>query len=246
MVEKVNIGKTLCKQCDECDEYAYQRTISHGKRKGQLFKFNYCKGNVDIIKIGNWGPDTSTLKDGSKKVYVCSTKRFDGKARHFEYFLKKHPSNVVLHLGDTLDLRMRKLREVSCRCKSQTRTGTESIFPGVGLTSAYKANPRRNKDKKRYWARVKINGKDKYLDNFYTELEAAHAYYSFLEENNLDVNKETAAYKIYQRWLNVKKYTDKIITEILTDYKTSDKAELEWYYDLIRNKLRDEVKKENK
>jgi hypothetical protein len=68
---------------------------------------------VDILKIGEWGPDTATLKSGNKKVYICSTKRHEGRARHFEYFLKKDNDSVILHLGETLDLRMKKLREVS-------------------------------------------------------------------------------------------------------------------------------------
>lgn len=238
-MQDVPIEKTLCKQCKKCEEFTYQRTIHHGNRKGELFKFQYCKGNVDVLKKGEWGPDTATLKDGTKREYVCSTKRFDNKARHFEYFLKKHPENVVLHLSDTLDLRMKKLREVSKRCEIQSRSGKESIFPGVGLTSWYKANPTKAHGKKIWYTKVKIEGKEEYLENYYTELEAAHAYYSKMEELGLDINQETAAYKIYSRWLNVKKFTDNIINDIMDDYNGRDKVELEWYRDLIKNGIKE-------
>ncbi len=54
----IPIKKTLCKQCPEYREFAYQRTIKQVKHKGELFKFRYCAGNVDILKKGEWGPDT--------------------------------------------------------------------------------------------------------------------------------------------------------------------------------------------
>jgi hypothetical protein len=239
----IPIEKTLCKQCDICEEFTYQRTIHHGNRKGELFKFHYCKGNVDVLKRGEWGPDTATLKDGTKREYVCSTKRFDGRARHFEYFLKKHPENVILHLGDTLDLRMKKLREVSKRCEIQSRSGKESIFPGVGLTSWYKSNPTKAHGKKIWYTKVKIEGKEEYLENYYTELEAAHAYYSKMEELGLDINKETAAYKIYQKWLRVRKFCEKISKQIINDYNAQENVDMDWYFDLIQREV--EKKKGN-
>jgi hypothetical protein len=237
-MQDVPINKTLCKQCRECREFTYQRTLRHGKRKGDVFKFRYCTGNVDILKIGNWGPDTS-VRTG--KTYATSTKRFNGRSAHFEYFLKKDKKNTILHLGDTLDLRMKMLREVSKRCTAQTIQGKESIFPGVGLTSWYKANPTKSQGKKIWWARVKINGEQEYLDTYYTELEAAHAYYTKMEELGLDINKETEAYNIYARWLNVKEFTDKLLTEIITDYNDRDKVELKWYKDLIKNGLNKKI-----
>ena len=94
------------------------------------------------------------------------------------------------------------LREVSKRCASQSMEGTESIFPGVGLTSWYKSNPKwKSFGKKIWWAKVIIGDEEDYLGNYYTELEAAHAYYTEMEHLGLDINKETEAYKIYQKWL---------------------------------------------
>ena len=235
----VDIKKTLCKQCEKCEEFTYQRTIHHGKRKGELFKFRYCAGNVDVLKKGEWGPDTSV---STGKTYATSTKRFDGRTAHFEKFLKKDPKNVILHHGDTLDLRMKMLREVSKRCAAQTIQGQESIFPGVGLTAWYKSNPKyKSYGKKIWWARVRIKEEEEYLGNYYTEMEAAHAYYTKMEELGLDINKETEAYNIYARWLNVKEFTDKLLTEIITDYNDRDKVELKWYKDLIKNGLNKKI-----
>ena len=235
----IPIAKTLCKQCPECQEFTYKRSIHHGKRKGELFKFKYCAGNIDVLKKGDWGPDTSTV---SGKTYATSTKRFDGRSAHFEKFLKKNPKNVILHLGDTLDLRMKMLREVSKRCEIQSRESEESIFPGVGLTSWYKSNPKwKSFGKKIWWAKVKIEGKEEYLDNYHTELEAAHAYYTKMVELGLDINKETDAYKIYERWLKVKEFSDAILRTIFEDYNKRDKVDLEWYKDLIKNGLNKKI-----
>jgi|GEM_PF-1335592 hypothetical protein len=234
-MSSIPLDKTLCKQCPKCQEFTYQRSLHHGKRKGELFKFKYCLGDLDIVKIGEWGPDTTTLKDGSKREYVCSTKRHEGRARHFEYFLKKNQDNVIFHLGETSDLRMKNLREISKRCEIQNRESKESIFPGVGLTSWYNANPNKSHDKKIWYARVKVNGKEDYLDNYYTELEAAHGYYGEMERLNLDINKQTEAYNIYQSWLHVRETVTPIVKQILNDYNSLENVDIKWYLDLIKN-----------
>lgn len=202
---KIDIKKTLCKQCENCQEFTYQRTITAGKRKGEVFKFKYCAGNADIIKIGNWGPDTATLKHGKKITYVCSTKRHDGRARHFEYFLKTDKNNVILHLEDSLDLRMKKLREISKTCVAQTIVGHDSIFPGVTKHQFYKG---KDAGKNMWMARVKHGDVQDYQGTHPTELEAAHAYYTRMEELGQDINKETLAYKTYEKWLQLKKFTE--------------------------------------
>ena len=241
-MSSIPLDKTLCKQCPKCQEFTYQRSLNHGKRKGELFKFKYCLGNVDVLKKGEWGPDTVTLKNGNKKVYVCSTKRHEGRARHFEYFLKKNQDNVILHLGETSDLRMKKLREISKRCESQNRKSKESIYPGIGLTSWYKANPDKSHDKKIWWARVKVEGKEDYLGNYYTELEAAHAYYMEMERLSLDINRESEAYKIYQEWLHVRETVKPIVKTILNDYASLENVDIKWYFDLIKNELKKKLK----
>ena len=236
-MQDVHIDKTLCKQCLQCQEFTYQRTIHHGKRKGELFKFRYCAGNLDVLKKGEWGPDKSV---STGKTYATSTKRFDGRTAHFEKFLKKNPKNVILHLGDTLDLRMKMLREVSKRCEIQSRESEESIFPGVGLTSWYKSNPKwKSHGKKIWWAKVIIREEENYLGNYHTELEAAHTYYSKMEELGLDINKETEAYKIYQKYLRVRKLAEKLSEEIINDYDKHEDVKKEWYIDIITEKLRD-------
>lgn len=228
----IPLDKTLCKQCETCQDHTYQRTITRGKRKGEVWKFRYCQGNADIIKIGDWGPDTAKLKSGDKE-YASLTRLREGKKYHFTSYLKNNPRNYIIHLDDTLDCRMRMLREVSPRCKNQTIKGVESRFPGVGLTSTYRQNPKQSHCKKIWWARIKVDGKTKYLDNYYTELEAAHAYYSECEKLGLDINKETPEYRIYQKWLGVKRFIDPLVVRILEDYQNRDQVNLEWYLDLI-------------
>lgn len=233
-MNQVDIDKTLCKQCETCQEFTYQRTITRGKRKGELWKFKYCKGNSELIKLGDWGPDISKIKSGDKE-YASLTRRREGKKYHFTAYLKKDPRNSIIHIGETLDCRMKMLREVSVRCKTQTLKGKESKFPGVGIVSTYKENPNKNMGKKIWWARIKINRKTDYLDNYYTELEAAHAYYSKCEELNLDINKETPEYRIYQRWLNVKEFTDELLKRIHNDYKSKKGVNKDWYLQLIKS-----------
>lgn len=236
-VKEMDIEKTLCKQCETCKDFTYQRTITRGPRKGELWKFQYCQGNADIIKHGNWGPDVTKLKGGDKE-YVCRTKVINGKKDHFTSYLKNNPRNVISHLGDTLDCRMRMLREISKRCSSQTQKSKESKFPGVGLISLYKKNPKKFKDKKIWYARININGEMKYLDNYYTELEAAHAYYTECQRLDLDINKETLEWKIYQRWLGVKKFTEKIIEKINEDYEKRERVDKNWYLELLKSELK--------
>ena len=236
----MKLEKTLCKQCPTCEEFTYQRTLQSGPRQGEPFKFKYCQGNAHLVPLGNWGPDRNTKTD---RVYVCSTRRHDGRARHFEYFLKKDKSNVILHTRDTLDLRLRMLREVSQACKTQTIQGRESIFPGVGLTSWYKNNPSQAAGKKIWWARAKIDDKLEYLGNYYTELEAANSYYTTLSMRGMDINKETPAYKTYTNYLHVKTFIENITRQVKSDYhalKDEDgEVALEWYLEILKQKLRE-------
>ncbi len=91
--------------------------------------------------------------------------------------------------------------------------------------------------KKIWWAKVIIEGEEIYLNNYYTEIEAAHAYYTEMERLDLDINRETEAYKIYQKWLQVREFTSKIVEEILDDYGTHKDVKKEWYLELIKREL---------
>jgi hypothetical protein len=51
----IPLDKTLCKQCPKCQEFTYQRTLHRGKHKGEVFKFKYCLGNVDILLLFAFG-----------------------------------------------------------------------------------------------------------------------------------------------------------------------------------------------
>jgi hypothetical protein len=237
----MNPDKTLCKQCDNCEEYNYQRTITRGKRKGELFKFKYCNGNKDIVGKSDWGPDSSV---STGKTYATPTSRLKGH-HHFESFLKKDPKNVVLHLGDTLDLRMKTLREVSKTCRSQAQAHGESIFPGVSKVNYYKNHPD-DASKKIWMARFKTdNLKEKMIGTFYTELEAADAYYTYSENHDRDINRETIAYKTYQNWLIIKEATDQFKNSVLklyNDLPYDAENELKWASQLLKVELENKNK----
>jgi len=233
----ISLEKTLCKQCETCQDFTYQRIITRGKRKGEVWKFKYCGGNADIIKYGNWGPDIAKLKSGDKE-YASLTRRRQGRKYHFTAYLKNNPRNYIIHLDDTLDCRMRMLREVSPRCKNQTIKGVESRFPGVGLTSTYRQNPKQSHGKKIWWARINVNGEIRYLDNYYSELEAANAYYSECEKLGLDINKETPEWRIYQKWLQVKEFIDPLVEQILEDYHSQGQVDWTWYTELLFSRLK--------
>jgi len=81
-MNRTHIRKTLCKQCDKCEEFTYQRRLKAGKHKGEFFKFRYCKGNRDIVKISDWGPDVTRNK-GIKRTYFATTRLIKGHTRHF-------------------------------------------------------------------------------------------------------------------------------------------------------------------
>ena len=87
-------------------------------------------------------------------------------------------------------------------------------------------------------ARIKIKGDVKCLANYYTEMEAAHAYYTEMERLVLDINRETEAYKIYQKWLPVREFTERICKEILNDFHNHRNVKKEWYLELVKNELK--------
>lgn len=234
----------LCRHCDVCEDFTYQRTT----RNGELFKFQYCKGNMRIVGKGKWGPDRS---QSTGKTYAALTRRLDdGRSAHFESFLKKNPRNVILHLNDTLDLRMRYLREVSKACSAQTIQGKESIFPGVSLTSeARKPSPQRRPEKP-WMARYRKDGKQRYIKSYPTEMEAADAYYRKLQSLGYDVNTQTEAYKLYQNWLHInqtmKELSKQVALQIKEDYAGFEEgqAELEWYIEILIKELKKRLKSE--
>ncbi len=58
-----------------------------------------------------------------------------------------------------------------------------------------------------------------------------------MEHLDLDINRETEAYKIYQKWLLVREFTNRICKEILKDYSSRENVKKEWYLDLIKKEL---------
>lgn len=51
-------------------------------------------------------------------------------------------------------------------------------------------------------AQTKVDGVQVYAGVHDTELKAAHAYYKKLEELNVDINKESKAYKLYKSMMH--------------------------------------------
>lgn len=201
----MNPTKTLCKQCKECHEHTYKRTIKKRKTPGyDTFEFIYCQENKEITDQCDWGPSAPRNKDG--KTYVRSTKYREKDKREFQNFIRKNPENVICYINkNPRDNRLKNMREISKQCNNQTIRGKDSSFPGITKNSFYKLynkhKYKRTTKPKPWTARTKINGKTIHIGSYPTELEAANAYYQKMEELGREINKETAAYKRYEKWL---------------------------------------------
>ena len=182
-VNEVDLSKTFCHQCEHCETLFYTRRT----RNGKIFQFKYCKGEKELVNQCSWGRNAS-----SGRSFVGTTTKVEGHQRRFEYFLKKSDeNNLIMHINsDHFDVRLKNLREISRSCIMQAAYQTKhpkSIFPGVVLTRNGK-----------WKAQTKVDGVQVYAGVHDTELEAAHAYYKKLEELNVDINKESRAYKLYK------------------------------------------------
>ena len=172
---------SLCKHCDDCEEYVYRRV----NRKGVEFSFKYCNGNKDLVAISEWYQ--------SKDEYAYSTKRLWGVKRYFHTFYKakRDGDKVVDHInGVRTDNRLCNLRKVTALCNAQNKhTKRQSIFPGVS----------RKGDK--FYSVCK----GKYLGTFDSEFEAFHVYVNYLNSVGETVDTQIEAYKIYTKWLDESK-----------------------------------------
>lgn len=164
---------SLCKNCIKCKKHVYKKY----NRKGKLIKFRYCEGNHDLIKKYGWyiqnnKPYTSNLINGGN--------------RQISYFYARGQKEILQAIdGDFLNCALDNLEIITKGELMQKHTRGASIFPGVSIRAGYK------------WSSViKRDGQHYELGFYDTELEAAHAYYSFCEENNYPIVKNKA-YKIY-------------------------------------------------
>ena len=176
----------LCKKCSECKEHTYTRVDT----KERIIKFKYCEGNKHLVALSDWYFE----KDG----YCYSTKRLWGTKRFLHTFYKSKRDNdlVIDHInGNRSDNRLCNLRKITNACNTQNRhdSNRSSIFPGV------------SKHGKKYASSCSVNGKSKYLGRYNTELEAYHAYVTYLRSVGSTVNTEVEAYKIYTNWLDEQK-----------------------------------------
>lgn len=188
----MDINKTLCKQCDVCTDYVYERI----SKNGDLISFQYCEGNKEYVPVSNW----YIQKDG----YAYSTKRINGKKTFFHTLFKKDKTMYIDHIdGNRQDNRLRKLRELTPLCNNQNNHYSKktSRFAGVFW------NKKRGK-----WQSRTAMGKhgrkgSKFFGTFDTEEEAYHAYVTGLRELGLTVNTQVPCFKDYEKWLDDRKQT---------------------------------------
>lgn len=135
-MEVILLAKYLCKKCNECKVYRYEREY-HNKP----FKFLYCEGNKDLVESFNWFPETHT-KGHTSYVRCTDPKRF-GHNRLHTYFSEE--GYVIDHINrNGLDNRLRNLRLITKRENSLNRTDNTDyvgVYPeGDGWIARIKLN----------------------------------------------------------------------------------------------------------
>lgn len=185
---------SLCKNCNDCKTYTYQRTIERGKNKGMVFKFDYCKENSEIVRKSDWTPGTPRGK--LKKQRIISSK-FRDKRSEFSYFFKEEGSKDVINFidGNTLNAVLKNMQLISRSASAQSIKTGDSVYPGVSRSKIKSKHRQYNK----WQSKIKIDGETEYLGIFDTELQAAHAYYRKCEEIGRDINYNTDAYSNYRQ-----------------------------------------------
>lgn len=132
------MAKYLCKKCDDCKVFKYEREV-----KKIPFKFLYCKENAHIVEKFNWFPETH-LQGRTSYVRCTEPKRF-GFNRLHTYF--SEPGYIIDHINQNgLDNRLFNLRLLTKRENSLNRSDNTK-YPGVF------------KEGKGWIARIKYKGK---------------------------------------------------------------------------------------
>lgn len=192
MSEKRITIKTLCKHCETCKTYEYERI----DRKGHPQRFLYCNGNKDEVGLSNW----YIQKDG----YAYSTGRINGKKIFFHTILKDDDTKVVDHInGFRIDNRLRNLRLVTPLQNAQNTHYVKktSRFPGVHWNK-----------KMRKWVSQAKKGKQArngyfHLGTFDDEYEAFHSYVQFIRSTGLEVDHNPKYWFDYENWLSERSQT---------------------------------------
>ncbi len=180
------MNKTLCKHCDNCQSFEYERI----NRKGEPQNFLYCNGNKEDVNLGNW----YIQKDG----YAYSTNKIGEKKRLFHTLFKTDEFKVIDHAnGIRNDNRLCNLREITPLCNAQNKHYMKrtSEYPGVHY----------NKKNGKWVASTHLGkqGRDgfKRYGFFDTQEEAYHAYVTGLKADGRTVNTQIPVYQKYKEWL---------------------------------------------
>ncbi len=189
MKGEIGIKKSLCKHCNNCEDFEYVRF----DRKGNLQCFQYCKGGADEVKLSEW----YIQKDG----YVYSTRQIDGKKSFYHTLFKKDKDMIIDHInGDRTDNRLRMLREITPSCNSQNirweHKRVTSRFPGVywnRKNECWMCSARKHKASN-------PNSYVKHKGGFKTEFEAFDYYLKLLKEMGRTINTQTEVYQDYLAW----------------------------------------------
>jgi len=184
--------KSLCKHCEECKTFEYERI----DRKGHPQRFLYCNGNKEQVSLSKW----YIQKDG----YAYSTSYIDGRKLFFHVLFKEDECKVIdHHNGVRNDNRLCNLREITPLCNAQNKHYIKrtSEYPGVHY----------NKKTRKWIASTHIGkqGRDgfKRYGIFDTEEEAYHAYVTGLKRDGRTVNTQIPVYQKYLDWLSKRSQT---------------------------------------
>lgn len=184
---------TLCKHCETCKDYEYNRKGKNGK----MHSFLYCNGGKEEVMISNW----YITRDG----YAYTTSKIDGKKRLYHTLFKKEEGMVIDHInGDRGDNRLRNLREITPLMNVQNyHNKRTSKFPGVYWNRKYgywQVSVRRFSENNPDFERV-------CLGCFNDELEAYDAYVKELEKQGRGYLTDTPAHLEYLKWKESSKQT---------------------------------------
>lgn len=198
--------KTMCKKCDICKTYIYERKT---KRKNDV-RFKFCEGNREILMKYEFSIAKSS--EGEEYVSIASKKSkvrsYAKETNNFATSLfKNNRNNATDYInGDKKDLRLKNMREITYRCLTQKDRGYSNNFPGV--KKAYNT----------YKSGIFLDGKWINLGRYKTEMDAYHAYVLKHAELGIKLNTETDAHKKYLNEYEPSKFK-KIKHKTASDFK---------------------------
>ena len=186
-------GGYLCKHCNTCQEYTYERL----SKKGKLITFQYCEEGKQQVGLSNW----YIQKDG----YAYSTKRVkNGKKVFYHSLFNDDPTLVVDHInGVRNDNRLKNLRVITPLSNAQNNHYVKKTSRFYGVCWNKKMNK---------WVASTKRGKQGrqgvfHLGTFDSEFQAFHEYVKFLKNEGVTYFEDYPAWGEYLDWLDKRAQT---------------------------------------